>query len=97
MADKAKIPTYNEYRELVKTRLVKTLPYVSDKELEKYLNDEESADMIRERYYRDKKRYESGEIAIGVLTEGSPAGLAYALDLMYEGPHDLYDPDTVKR
>ena len=94
MAEAVKAPTYNEYREIVKTRLAKKLPYVSEKELEKYLNDEETAEIIEEEYHRDKADYESGKLTYRQLTEGSPAGVAYGLDLMYEGPHDLYNSES---
>ena len=89
MAEKEKAPTFQEYRELVKTRLAKKLSNVSEKELDKYLDSEESADIIREEYYRDKADYDVGKLTYRQLTEGSPAGVAYGLDLMYEGPFDL--------
>ena len=43
-----KTPTYDDFEDLVRERLRHYLSNVSDKEFDKYMNDEETQDEIRE-------------------------------------------------
>jgi len=81
MAEKEKAPTYEEYRELVKKRLSVKLSNISELDLDRFMTGEDNT--IREWYDRDKAEYDSGGATLLQLTEGSVAGAAYALDLMY--------------
>ena len=73
--------TFEEYLNIVDSYLKHSLSNISEKERKAFLKSEEP--MIRNKFDKDIARYRAGEIEYGVLTIGSPAGVAHGLDLMY--------------
>ena len=77
-----KPPTFEEWQVIIKNYLVKSLSYLTEGEIEEYLDKEKS--YMHNEYNRDVKAYKSGEIGYGVITVGSPASVADCLNMMYE-------------
>ena len=81
MAMKKKTLTYEEYQKLIRTRLKPKLSNLSDQEFETFLSSVDET--IHEWYDRDNIEYEADRITYEQFAEGSVAGAAYALGLMW--------------
>ena len=77
-------PTYEEFREMVKEDLAKTLSNISRTRLEEYLNEEDSIDVIRHEYDYSVKQLLRGEITEKIFRNGSVSAASYTLYLLYE-------------
>ena len=76
-------PTFEEFRELVKANLAEHLGNIDEKELEAYLEEDESKRIIQERYDHGTERINSGEITPEIFRNGVAAGAASCLSLLY--------------
>ena len=83
-----KTPTYDDFEDLVRERLRHYLSNVSDKEFDKYMNDEETQEEIREKYEDGLEKYKSGEVTYKVFTNGCVSSVVWCLNLLYDGPFD---------
>lgn len=76
-----KTPTYEEFRDIVWGRVLKAGKGWDAEDLKKYLEKEE--DSIVYEYEKALKEYEAGKITYRQLTEGTPAAIAYDLQMSY--------------
>ena len=75
-------PTFEEFRDLVKKELTKYLD-LNDEDLEEYLNDEDSVDVIQNQYEHSSKLLESGEITETIFKNGSVSAASHTLYMLY--------------
>lgn len=76
-------PTYEEFKELVKEYLIKFMPSVTEVEIEKYINTDDSQEVIREEYDDCSLKFAKGEITERVFRIGGASAAAYCLDCLY--------------
>ena len=76
-------PTFEEFRDLVKKHLAKDLDHLSDEELEDYLSDEDSVDVIQHEYDHSSKQLEAGEITEKIFKNGSVSAASHTLYMLY--------------
>lgn len=80
------VPSYEEFRELVK-RDLQTREWfedMSDEELENYLRNEDSEREMKSNYAHDLKRLENGEIEETVFRQGCVHAVSHCLWMMYD-------------
>lgn len=75
--------TFEEFRDLVKANLAKDLDDLSDEQLEAYLNEEDSVEVIRNEYDLSCQQLERGEITETIFRNGSVSAAASTLGLLY--------------
>ncbi len=80
MEKKDKCPSYDEYKELVKSYLDSLSGEFTTEELEKYIN--ENDEMITDRYNADLERYNNGELPLNIFVGDCIGSVAYCLYLM---------------
>lgn len=76
-----KAPTYEEFYAAVRSHLKGSLKYLSDDEIDEYINEED--DYIPYMYDKTKKKFENGEIGIGQFRQGIPATIGYEMAMSY--------------
>lgn len=80
---KQHIPTYDEYKELVKEWLRPMLKHASPEDLDRYLKTEDAEGEMRLRYTKDKNKYVAGEISYEAFTESGVGTVGYNLYMLY--------------
>lgn len=75
--------TFDEFRELVKANFAKDMDDLSAEEIEEYLNDEESIEVMRHEYDMSAEQLKNGEITEQIFRNGSVSAAASTLELLY--------------
>ena len=75
-----KIPTIEEFTELVKKDYLALNEAISEDEAMRYFNSEEAQSHIKLSYESDMRKFKNGEIGVNGFT----SGVAYCLFMMYE-------------
>ena len=75
-------PTFEEFRDMVKKDLTKYLD-LNDEDLEEYLNEEDSVDVIQHQYEHSSKLLEAGEITDNIFKNGSVSAASHTLYMLY--------------
>lgn len=76
-------PTYEEFRELVKTQLSDDFGGLTEERLEEYLNEKDSIDVMQHEYEHSSIMYDQGMITEHIFRNGSVSAAVYTLYLLY--------------
>lgn len=76
-------PTYEEFRALVKDHFSKTMEQLSDDQVETFLDDEDSVDVIKQEYDLSSKQLDRGEITEEIFRTGSVSAASSTLYMLY--------------
>ncbi len=77
------MPTFEEFKELVRKMLSECLKNLSEKEIDEYINSEESMHVIQSEYNMSVKQYKNGEITETIFRNGSVGAVVSCLDMLY--------------
>lgn len=77
------MPTLDEFKEIVKSYLTRMLINLNAKEIDVYIDSEESIEVIQRKYDRSVRRFKIGEITEEVFRIGCAGAAACCLDMLY--------------
>lgn len=76
-------PTYEEFRELVKKNFMHDMKGLSDEDVETYLSEDDSVDVIKNEYECSSGKFDRGEITEKMFRNGSVSAASYSLYMLY--------------
>lgn len=76
-------PTYEEFCTMVKESLREYMPELSERQLEDYMNKEDTVTVIKNNYELDEKWLAEGKLTVKIFRNGSVSSTAHCLYMMY--------------
>ena len=78
------IITFEEFKELVKERYLKSSEVITEEAAMEYFNSDEAQDYIKSEYENCVEDYNNGELNADCFRNGEVGKVAYNLFMMYE-------------
>ncbi len=77
------MPTFEEFKNLVKEHFRWYYKNLSEKEIDEYINSEDSMQVIQSEYNRHVKQFKRGEITEEVFRIGCVSAVGHCLYMLY--------------